>query len=427
MTKSLRMTIETQTEDNDVISICYLNERMLALDVSPIAREMLRRNRILFDKINSSTKIVGGAIYRQEIVKEKPHLNRLMVLVEDSYESVEKEIAALAFENNKLLSQERATSKSGKKFDFNRDNLKDNSTGKQIFDPNNVTKDTLKDAKLVSAVREVSTFAKLGVKTFVITDRLKDQESLLEVGYRIDLKIDTAFKDYVTNLVSMLNKSSNFISTYYSDVLQNYDYDRLLFKPGFSSSVMDQLIEPGRTKIRINSKKPRQSEFGQAAVAFYNASQLMGSTVSKSIYKQIFDILLPTRKTNPESILNLSKRFSNLYESIVKTYDLKSEKTYFSGNNPKISSSKKIVSSIQTITDEKLKIEKEPLGYNVFSETKKGQTLSSGAETFLFGGATTSDRAGGGGTFTFTTTGYGRYCIRMSGEGFLGTIMANFG
>jgi len=366
------MTVETQTEDNDVISICYLNERMLALDVSPVAREMLKRNRALFDKINSSTKITGGAVYRQEVIKEKPHLNRLMVLVDNSYEFREKEIAGLVFENNRLLSQERATSKSGKKFDFNREKLKDNFGSKQIFDSNNVTKDTLKDAKFVSAVREVSTFSKLGVKTFVITDRLKDQESLLEVGYRINLKIDTAFKDYVTNLVSMLNKSSNFVSTYYSDVLQNYDYDKLLFKPGFSSSVMDQLLNPGRTKIKINSKKPRQSEFGQAAIAFYNASQLMGNSVDKNVYKQIFDILLPTKKTNPESILNLSKRFSNLYESIIKTYDLKPEKTYFSGNNPKISSSKKIVLSIQTVTDEKLKIEKEPLGYNVFSETKKG-------------------------------------------------------
>ena len=372
MTKSLRMTIETQTEENDVISMCYLNESMLALDVSPIAREMIRRNRALFDKINSSTKIVGGAVYRQEIVKEKPHLNRLMVLVEDSYEFREREIAALTFENNRLLTQERAITKSGKKFDFDRKNLKENFGAKQMFDPNNPTVDGLRDASLVSAVREVPTFQRLGVKTFIITDRLKDQDSLLEVGYRMNLKIDTFFKDYVIDLVALLNKSSNFISSYYSDVLQNYDYEKLLFKESFFSSIMDQLVEPGETMIRINSRKPKQSEFGRAAVAFYNAAQLMSNNVDKSIYKQIFDILLPTRKTNPESILNLSKRFANLYESIVKAYDLKSEKLFLSGNKSKISNSKNEVLTIETTTDEKHRIEKEALGYNVFSETKKG-------------------------------------------------------
>ena len=71
MNRSIKFTTETQTEDNKIISMCHVNEKALALDTSEDAKVMLRLNRSLFDKINSSTKIVAGSIYREEVIKEK--------------------------------------------------------------------------------------------------------------------------------------------------------------------------------------------------------------------------------------------------------------------------------------------------------------------------------------------------------------------
>ena len=63
MKKALKFTIETQTENNEIISICHLNEKAVALELSHVARKMFKLNRQLFDKINSSTKLLEGRVY----------------------------------------------------------------------------------------------------------------------------------------------------------------------------------------------------------------------------------------------------------------------------------------------------------------------------------------------------------------------------
>ena len=52
MNRSLVFNIETQTEDSEVISLCFVNENTIALETSEEAKTMFRLNRPLFDKIN---------------------------------------------------------------------------------------------------------------------------------------------------------------------------------------------------------------------------------------------------------------------------------------------------------------------------------------------------------------------------------------
>jgi hypothetical protein len=47
MNKSLVFNIETQTEDSEVISLCFVNENTIALETSQIARTLFKRNRPL--------------------------------------------------------------------------------------------------------------------------------------------------------------------------------------------------------------------------------------------------------------------------------------------------------------------------------------------------------------------------------------------
>ncbi len=114
MTKAISLTIETQTEDFQVLSLCHISEKMLALENSIIANKMLKLNRDLFDKINQTTKLVGGTLYRQEITREKGNINRTYVQIDNRYDSNEEEIASLRFEDNTLKQQRRAISKFGK-------------------------------------------------------------------------------------------------------------------------------------------------------------------------------------------------------------------------------------------------------------------------------------------------------------------------
>ena len=81
MPQSGTVNIETQTEDGEIISICHINEKSIALDHSPSARILFKRNRKLFDKINKKTKIVRGRVIRQSVTRAKSYVNRLMVKV----------------------------------------------------------------------------------------------------------------------------------------------------------------------------------------------------------------------------------------------------------------------------------------------------------------------------------------------------------
>ena len=107
MKKSILVNIETQTEDNDVVALCHVNERVIALEISNVARIMFKRNRALFDKLNNSTKLIGGAIYRQQVSSPRENTNRLSTKLLNSYEFEEKEISQLYFENNIMRKQQR--------------------------------------------------------------------------------------------------------------------------------------------------------------------------------------------------------------------------------------------------------------------------------------------------------------------------------
>ena len=76
MKQALKFTIETQTENNEIISICHLNEKTISLELSDIARRMFARNKSLFEKINLSTKLLEGRVYRQQIKEKKQNHNK---------------------------------------------------------------------------------------------------------------------------------------------------------------------------------------------------------------------------------------------------------------------------------------------------------------------------------------------------------------
>ena len=97
MSKAISLTIETQTEERQVLSLCHVSEKMLALESSFVANKMLKLNRTLFDKINQTTKLIGGSLYRQEVIEVNHGTNRSYVTIGNSYEKKEEEIARLFF------------------------------------------------------------------------------------------------------------------------------------------------------------------------------------------------------------------------------------------------------------------------------------------------------------------------------------------
>ena len=129
MSKSVVINIETQTQKGNVVSVCHINERMLALETSYVAQKMLMMNRELFDKISQTTKIKSGALHRQEIRRKNTNTNTVYTEVNNSYEFSEVEIARLNFKDNILQRQFRAVNGQGRKFDFDKSSI--NRTNKK--------------------------------------------------------------------------------------------------------------------------------------------------------------------------------------------------------------------------------------------------------------------------------------------------------
>jgi len=373
MNKSIVLKVETQTRDGEVLSLCFVNENTIALETSEIARKMFKLNRTLFDEINTSTKMLGGSLYREEIMRSKSSINSLLVPIKNRFDSNEIEISQLFFENNVLRRQQRAITPSGKKVDFDPESIKDGGT-MGLFDPENITTDDLLDMKMVCSVEEISLFEDIGVKTIMITDSLRERRSLLNVAYRIELRVDTEFKEYVDLVLERLSNSVRFLTQYLSNInnASHYDSDLLSFKEEFSSRVLSSIgINSSQTRINMASDRIKNSDFGQAGINYYNASLLLSSKVDKRLYATVLRSILPTKKATPESIGETLKSMASLI-SVIKSEYLSNDKQQGGNKNYSKINKRKLSTNLLSTSSESFEIEKEMLGYSIFSNDQSG-------------------------------------------------------
>lgn len=374
MKKALKFTIETQTEDNEIISICHLNERTIALELSDVAKKMFVLNRPLFDKINSSTKLLGGVVYREQVKIAKQDRNKLGVKLLDKYEHDDVKIVSLDFSQGTMQKKQSILTKNGKRIDFDPSTLKyKEDVGP--FDPQNLTFDDVEMSTMVCEIEEIQLFQDAGIKTYMLKDFMKDAEGLYQVAYRFEVRADTEFKDYVEYVLKELEKSTTFLLSYSNsiDAPLNYNSKTLEFKKSFKDSILNQLgVTDGDVSTNLGSNRIKNSEFGRAALNYYNGLLLLRQDVQKSIYGQIIKSILPTSKTSPHNIKLTLNNFSRLIDSIRREYNIKNKDSKSDSFSLKISSKKSNVKEFVSITTEKMNIERETLGYNIFSETQKG-------------------------------------------------------
>ena len=369
MSKAISLTIETQTEDRQVLCLCHVNEKMLSLETSFIANKMFRFNRPLFDKINSTTKLIGGTLYRQSVVQVKGSKNGVYVPIKNRHESKEKEISRLFFEDNILKKQVRAISKQGKKFDFDPTKVSAENDG-GFFSANKLSPQDIKSSTLISSVEEIVLFQDQGVKSFFIMDDLQKEKSLLEVGYRVQLIVDTDFKSYLNYVINHAEQSLKFLTSYSNSLSYSsaYDGEKLSFKTDFSQRILSSIgIQMSDTSLNLNTERIRSSDFGKSAIAYYNLSSLLTKSVSKSVYGKILTILLPTEKTTPSSINMFIRNFTSILETVKFEY-LKGEKQDKKERKySRVSEGTIRTNVIHATTKERLEIDQERLGYSVFS------------------------------------------------------------
>lgn len=382
MVKSIKLTIETQTQDEEVLSLCFINQNTIAFETSDVAKKMFKLNKTLFNKINSSTKLIGGALYRQEVISKKEGTNRLLVPLYGSYDYKEKEISQLFFKDNMLKKQQRALTKNGTKVDYNPDEVPD-LKGNGIFDAENLTQDDLLDMRKICTIEEISLFEDIGVKTLLITDDLKHSKSVLRVGYRIDVTVDTNFKEYVEFILKNLDESIKFLTQYLYNIHSSSEYDliNLKFRDSFSKSVLGNLgITGDIEKINLSNSNVKNSKFGQAALNYYNGLLTLSENVEKSVYGEVLKSVLPTSKSSPESISSVIQDMSRLYRDINSHYSMSQKSSMNKIGLSKMSNPGQNNNTISTTSMDLFQLEKEKLGYSLFSNAQKGLNKFSSAD-----------------------------------------------
>jgi len=374
MRKTILINIETQTEDNDVISLCHVNEKTISLEVSNIARIMFRKNRALFDKINNSTKLIGGALYRQEVDRPKENTNRLYTNFLNSYEYVEKEISQLYFENNILKKQQRAISKGGKKFDFDPSLVSDENAGGS-FDEKKLSPDDISESQRICSIEEINLFQDMGVKTFLITDFMEDVRDIIEVGYRIELSVENEFREYVDFVLSQAKEAIFFLESYLESLESglNYDVKREKFFDDYTSRTLNDLGLDTSGESPLDTERIKRSNFGKASLSFFNLYSLLTSKAEGSLYSDVLRIILPSPKTTPQAISKFISDFKMVHGVASREYlPNNSQDKKQSNKFSRISEGKVFKSSISATTMERFALEQEKLGYSLFSDEQKG-------------------------------------------------------
>jgi len=370
MSKSVVINVETQTANGQVISLSHINEKTIALETSDIAQKMFKLNRGLFDKINSTTKIKSGVLYRQEVTKAKGNTNSVYTPTRDAFEFKEIEISRLFFENNILKRQQRAINKEGRKFDFDPEQVSELNSG-GMFNDMKISPDDIKASTIITTVEQLDLFQDQGVKSILITDTLMDNKQLLEVGYRMSLNVETSFKDYINYVVRESERSILFLTSYVNSLSysSNYNGQEEMFNPEYSNRIMAELgIPTSSTEFNLGSDRIKNSEFGRVGISYYNLVSLIRSNVDKELYSRILKGILPTKKTTPNNISAFLGNFSNLLDSVKAQYLQNNKQTGKENKYSRISEGKVFVNSIEATTKERLAIEQEKLGYSVFDE-----------------------------------------------------------
>ena len=209
----------------------------------------------------------------------------------------------------------------------------------------------------------------------MIKDFLKQKESLFQVAYRIEVDVSSDFKSYIELVLKQLDDAIRFLSLYSNtiDAPTNYDPIKMEFRRGFKDSILSQLgIREDIITVNLSNNRIKESEFGKAAIAFYNASLLLNPNVEKGIYSRLLKGLLPTHLTSPENVIFITTSFSALRERIDKEYNLKKVFRKSDNNSSKISSTRNSIDKFISQTTSKIDIERETLGYNLFSEKQTG-------------------------------------------------------
>lgn len=370
MRKALKFTIETQTEDLSIVSICHINEKLISLQTSEIAKKMFEVNRGLFEKIDSTTNIVSGQITRYVSTKRSNNFNTLKTKMVGSGFKKSYDIFKLNFINNSIVNSKKVLLPNGREaYHF------PESTSKtyNYLNYDELSEDDLKLSKEISSVEEVFLFQDLGIRTLVFTDNLDRSISNSEISYEIQIESNDSFHDHIKFVNKKIDESIYFLSSYLSEIssFKQYDYTKMSYNENYLDNLYGSMGMDSDSLIDFGSPVFKNSSFGQCAISFYNGLALVSNDINKNIYGETIKRIFPSPLSSPSTISNVIKEFASLRSKIRSLYDLDKYKKVRK-NSANVKNGHVRFKKFLTDSTESYKIEDYGIGYNIFSEKQTG-------------------------------------------------------
>ena len=373
MSNVASFSVESQTGNKEVVSVCHINMKSLSLEISDIANILFKNNIEMFNRINNASKITSMKLIRHSVVKGKMRSNKLSTRIISPLESHDEEIAVLSFTDGILEKKSRYRWPSGKTSDVSLRSLLVASK-KNILNTDQPTLDDIKSAQIICTSKEIRLFQNLGVKTFLFTDNLFNKENVVELAYTLEVRVQTVFKDYITNNISKLEKSINFVRSYLNQIqngnLYNHEsenYIQSFIKENFGAMGIEYPF------VTLDTQQNRDaignSSFGTVGKNLYNSKLLLTKAVPLSLYDQTVLDLLPIKTSNPHKVSKVLKDLESTLSDLQKTY-LKTKSSINDRGKTSVSMSKNTTNTLVLHTKENFEFDNDDIGYNIFSNAR---------------------------------------------------------
>ena len=377
MTKAAILQIETQSQNNQVVVLAHINQKILALENSFVANLLYKNNLKLFKQINKSTKLTGGRLTRLTVLDSVFDYNKSGNLIKKPGKTISEEVSSLVFEDGKFKKSERRRFGKFRKTDIMQGGTGRTSVGKNVLDINDPTDEDIRESILICKTQEIELFRSKGIRTILFRDFLNNQSVVSEVSYSFEFEFESYFEDHVLFTLNKMKKSIKFIRGHLESIKQYraYNFKTQTWDGKYVTETMRALGINYDTKslfVNMGNNKLKSSDYAKAANSYHNCTLLVPKDQESLSYEHMVKTLLPTSITNPGKMQILLEKFMRLETIVRKVYYGDRQKLHNIYDKPMVSRKKKYKNSYRVETTELFELKSNKLGYNVFSNVQNG-------------------------------------------------------
>lgn len=376
MSKPVHIEVASQSKEGSILLLCHVDMEGIALETSEAARIIYKNNRALFDKINSKTRFIGGSILKTTVDKKDDGFTRTFSQTVITKDYKEIEIANVSMQGKEILPFTRIKNKKGTLIDVDMNNLRpEDEKG-----PESNRRLSEADVKYSQKISEIfplrlSEEEMTSISTFACRDYFSEKDMSRDHSYRIRIAAASDFDEYVRFVLRKLNESMGFVNRYISSISRSNAYVDGKFKKIFAKRIFESIGVDYNSESRIffNDPQIKSSQFGEAALNYYNGMLLFNSNIGSQSYNKIIDHLLPFKNNSFANIEKVKQMLASLETRIVNEFGIK-RKTFKDIVDPgKTNKNIKIIESNRT---EVYTMQRNVLGYYIFKTDKTVESVT---------------------------------------------------